>query len=155
MKGIVSAPQCRLICFWTLLSYVWRPSECTFAWRLFAHELARPKEQKPFRNWRANARSIWRTSFSSLSHLWRLLSRGELFLSNPRATSPGRTKHKQIAAKCTLRRAPDVRQQGSETDEPTITRPRAPFLSLPISFLFLEKRKWNSNHWVETAAGRY
>ena len=28
-----------------------------------------------------------------------VLSRGELFLSNPRATSPGRTKHKQIAAK--------------------------------------------------------
>ena len=49
-----------------------------------------------------------------------VLSRGELFLSNPRATSPGRTKHKQIAAKCTLRRAPDVRQQGSETDEPTL-----------------------------------
>ena len=43
-----------------------------------------------------------------------VLSRGELFLSNPRATSPGRTKHK---GKLSLR---SCAGDGRLTDEPRI-----------------------------------
>merc|ERR1712007_384773 len=50
----------------------------------------------------------WNLILVEFTSFGEVLSRGELFLSNPRATSPGRTKHKQIAAKCTLRRAPGL-----------------------------------------------